>query len=147
MKLKTCPIRRSRSATIPGIRGACPNPAQTRNSVIIRQLPQLVKISEYLKAPPLSERRTGAGLLVCFNLYTFQARNRALSHGTVCTPAKSPVPKQYLQFKKDVWIASLNAYGVMYRNYPEFGARQSNPSFYTEAGYLDFERYICSDSL
>lgn len=55
-------------------------------------------------------------------------------------PASSRLP----QYSRPALEAMLKRAGLRYRHYPEFGARQEDPRWYTEAGYLDFERYITS---
>ena len=69
-------------------------------------------------------------------------------HGVQClvdvrtVPASSRLP----QYSRPVLEAMLKQAGLRYRHYPEFGARQEESKWYTEAGYLDFERYIDSEA-
>ncbi len=69
-------------------------------------------------------------------------------HGIQCLvdvrtiPASSRLP----QYSRPMLEAMLKRAGLRYRHYPEFGARQEDPKWYTEEGYLDFERYISSDA-
>lgn len=69
-------------------------------------------------------------------------------HGIQCLvdvrtiPASSRLP----QYSRPMLEAMLKRAGLRYRHYPEFGARQEDPKWYTEEGYLDFGRYISSDA-
>ena len=57
----------------------------------------------------------------------------------------NPNSKYFIDFNMDHIKSVLNEHGILYRNYQdEFGARQENPSYH-EKGYLDFERFACSD--
>lgn len=56
------------------------------------------------------------------------------------TPASARLP----QYSKSALEALLKGAGLRYRHYPEFGARQEDPAYFTPEGYLDFERYIGS---
>ena len=55
-------------------------------------------------------------------------------------PASSRLP----QYSGPALEATLKRAGLRYRHYPEFGARQEDSAWYTDEGYLDFERYIAS---
>lgn len=69
-------------------------------------------------------------------------------HGVQCLvdvrtiPASSRLP----EYSRPALEAMLKREGLRYRHYPEFGARQEDPVWYTEEGYLDFERYIASEA-
>ena len=57
-------------------------------------------------------------------------------------PASSHLP----QYNRSVLEAVLKKAGILYRHYPEFGARQEDSKWYNAEGYLDFERYMESDA-
>jgi len=50
------------------------------------------------------------------------------------------------QYNKAVLESILKKEGIRYRNYLEFGARQDDKKYYTDSGYLDFEKYVQSDA-
>ena len=54
--------------------------------------------------------------------------------------------ERYPTYNKDSLKEVLNANGILYRNYAkEFGARQDDPRFYNQDGYLDFELFSRSE--
>ena len=58
----------------------------------------------------------------------------------------SPYSERYSDYNKDSIEKALGSHGIHYRNYAhEFGARQENPAFYTNDGYLDFELFAKSE--
>jgi len=58
----------------------------------------------------------------------------------------SPYSAYYKQFDRDILSKELQDAGIIYRNYAyEFGARQEDPRFYSEEGYLDFDLFTHSE--
>lgn len=57
-------------------------------------------------------------------------------------PASSYSP----QYDKSVFEILLKKEGILYRNYPEFGARQNDKKYYSDIGYLDFDKYTQSEA-
>lgn len=58
------------------------------------------------------------------------------------TPGSARLP----QYSKPALQALMKGAGLRYRHYPQFGARQEDPVWYTPEGYLDFERYTASEA-
>ena len=75
---------------------------------------------------------------------------RALQrHGVSCLVdvRSNPHSAHYPAYNAEVFSRQAAQAGLLYRNYArEFGARQEDPRFYTEEGYLDFERFIRSEA-
>ena len=58
----------------------------------------------------------------------------------------SPYSERYPHYNKGIIENTLRANKIHYRNYAnEFGARQNDPSYYNEEGYLDFENFSESE--
>lgn len=56
-----------------------------------------------------------------------------------------PFSQYNTDYNKDTLEAKLNGNRILYRNYAvEFGARQSDKSYYSKDGYMDFEVYAKS---
>jgi uncharacterized protein (DUF488 family) len=54
----------------------------------------------------------------------------------------NPNSAYYTEYNHDVLSTSLKRNGIYYRNYArEFGARQTNPKYFTAGGYLDFDKF------
>ena len=59
----------------------------------------------------------------------------------------NPYSSLFSQFNKEQLNTVLTANSIYYRNYAkEFGAQQTDRSFYTPQGYLDFETFTDSDA-
>lgn len=57
----------------------------------------------------------------------------------------NPNSKFYIDYNSDRLKNILKQNGIIYRNYKkEFGARQTDEQFYSQEGYLDFEKYAKS---
>lgn len=57
-----------------------------------------------------------------------------------------PYSKHFMNFDKDILETILKNNNIKYRNYDkEFGARQNNRIFYSEDGYLDFNKFVKSN--
>lgn len=69
---------------------------------------------------------------------------RELSINCVVDVRSMPMSAYAPQYNKDTITSVLKTYGILYRHYPEFGARQDDRNYYTEQGYLDFDKYIQS---
>ena len=58
-----------------------------------------------------------------------------------------PYSNRFEDYNKENISQALARSGIYYRNYAkEFGARQTESRFFTNDGYLDFEKYARSDS-
>ncbi|MFI3231301.1 MAG: DUF488 domain-containing protein [bacterium] len=58
----------------------------------------------------------------------------------------SPFSSFFPHYNKDNLIYSLKNHSILYRNYlNEFGARQENPIYHHQGGYLDFTKFIQSN--
>jgi uncharacterized protein (DUF488 family) len=59
----------------------------------------------------------------------------------------SPISIHYPEYNKRIIQGTLKKHNIEYRNYAfEFGARQTDTQFYSTNGYLDFNKYVCSQS-
>ena len=58
----------------------------------------------------------------------------------------NPNSKFHTDYNKNNLENVLKHYGIIYRNYKEFGARQNDLKFFNKSGYLDFNKYSQSKS-
>ena len=70
---------------------------------------------------------------------------KKLSIGCLIDVRSVPASSYAPQYNQAEFSQKVQENGIYYRNYKEFGARQSERRYYTEEGYLDFERYVLSE--
>ena len=71
------------------------------------------------------------------------------TYGITCVVdvRSSPYSAYYADFNKEPLAAKLKQNNILYRNYAkEFGARQNDPKYTNEEGYLEFDRFTQSEA-
>ena len=80
-----------------------------------------------------------------FKLDEFIATLQASQISLVVDVRSQPYSQWFVDYNKDKLERTLKQVGIYYRNYAEaFGARQENRSYYSNDGYLDFEKFAKS---
>ena len=79
------------------------------------------------------------------NVEAFIATLKHFNIDVLIDVRSSPYSLRFEEYNQDKIKMALNKAGIYYRNYArEFGARQENPSFYTD-GILDFRKFANSE--
>lgn len=82
----------------------------------------------------------------CFKIDEFINVLKKYKINSLIDVRSNPNSMYYIDYNMSNLESLLKANGIIYRNYKkEFGARQENPQFHCN-GYLDFEKYVKSDS-
>ena len=82
-----------------------------------------------------------------FEVQAFVAKLRDYRISAVIDVRSQPHSSYFPQYNREVLAAALKEAGILYRNYArEFGARQTDPAFFSKDGYLNFERFRGSDA-
>lgn len=81
-----------------------------------------------------------------FSIDDFVATLKKHNISLVVDVRSSPFSHYFPEYNKDSLEVCLKTHGIYYRNYAdEFGARQSNRTYYCQDGYLDFDVFSKSE--
>lgn len=77
-----------------------------------------------------------------FSINDFIATLKANHISLVVDVRSQPYSQWFSDYNKETLERTLEQAGIYYRNYAtEFGARQENRIYYSNEGYLDFEKF------
>ena len=79
-----------------------------------------------------------------FSIEDFVKKIKNNNINCVIDVRSSPFSKYFPQYNKEFVKKYLNNNNILYMNFLEFGARQTDPKFFNPKGYLDFEKYTQS---